>query len=135
MSPTEIARTQRILIVDDEANLASTLKAGLSRLLKCQVVSATSGQEALQILEQQPFDLLITDYKMPGMDGVALAARVREQYPRTVIMMVTAYGDEQVLKQAARLAIRRVLDKPVRLPDVYSAALEVLGGSGLAKRS
>jgi CheY-like chemotaxis protein len=70
---------------------------------------------------------LITDYKMPGTDGITLAARVRQLYPRTVIIMITAYGDETLREQAARASIQRVLDKPVGLGEIRCVALEALG--------
>ena len=81
---------QRILIVDDEENVALTFQDSLERLPNCEVAIATNGEQALQLFEQQPFDLLITDYKMPDMDG----GRVRQLYRRTAIIMITAYGSE-----------------------------------------
>jgi len=118
---------RRILIVDDEENIAMILQDGLERLPNCEIAIATSGEQALWLFEQQPFDLLITDYKMPGTDGITLAARVRQLYPRTVIIMITAYGDETLREQAARASIQRVLDKPVGLAQVRCVALEALG--------
>jgi len=118
---------RRILIVDDEENIALTFQDGLERLPNCEIAIATNGEQALQLFEQQPFDLLITDYKMPGTDGITLAARVRQLYPRTVIIMITAYGDETLREQAARASIQRVLDKPVGLGEIRCVALEALG--------
>ena len=123
----ESVALRRILIVDDEENIALTLQDGLERLANCEIAIATSGEQALGLFEQQPFDLLITDYKMPGTDGITLAARVRQLYPRTVIIMITAYGDETLREQAARASIQRVLDKPVGLAEVRCVALEALG--------
>ena len=117
---------RRILIVDDEENVALTLQNMLRKLPRCDIVVATGGEQALQLFEQQPFDLLITDYKMPGMDGITLAARVRQLYPRTAIIMITAYGSDELRGQAARISIQSVLDKPVGLVEMRSAALEAL---------
>ena len=121
-----VVASRRILIVDDEENVALTLQDSLEKLPDCQVSVATSGEEALRLFEQQPFDLLITDYKMPGMDGMTLAAQVRQSYPMTAIVMVTAYSSDELREQAARASIQRILGKPVRLSEVRSAALEVL---------
>ncbi len=118
---------RRILIVDDEENVALTFQDSLERLPNCEIAIATNGEQALQLFEQQPFDLLITDYKMPGTDGITLAARVRQLYPRTVIIMITAYGDETLREQTARVSIQRVLDKPVGLGEIRCVALEALG--------
>ena len=123
----ESVALRRILIVDDDENVALVLQDGLERLPNCEIAIATSGEQALGLFEQQPFDLLITDYKMPGTDGITLAARVRQLYPRTVIIMITAYGDETLSEQAARASIQRVLNKPVGLAKVRCVALEALG--------
>jgi CheY-like chemotaxis protein len=122
----EIMAARRILVVDDEENVALTLQDSLEKLPNYQVVVATSGEEALRLCEQQPFDLLITDYKMPGMDGMTLATQVRQLYPLTAIVMVTAYSSDELREQAARASIQRILGKPVKLAEVRSAALEVL---------
>lgn len=119
---------RRILIVDDEEYVVLTLQEGLKKLPNCEVVVATSGKQALGLFEQQPFDLLITDYKMPGMDGMMLAARVRQLYPRTAIIVITAYPGETLCEQARRVSVQRILDKPVGLVELRSVALEALDG-------
>jgi CheY-like chemotaxis protein len=121
-----VAMMRRILVVDDEENVALTLQAGLEQLPNCEVAVATSGEQALQLCEQRPFDLVVTDYKMPGTDGMMLAARVRQNYPETAIVMITAYSSDDLREQAARASIQRILDKPVKLTEVRLAALEAL---------
>ena len=79
----------RLLIVDDEDYDVFALQRGLGKLPDCQVDTASSGEQALQLFEKGPFDVLITDYNMPGMDGLMLAARVRQLYPQTAIIMVS----------------------------------------------
>jgi len=123
----EITRKQgRILVVDDEVNLALMLKDGLNKLPNCEVAMATSSEQALQLFAEQPFDLLITDYKMPGLDGLALATRIRRLYPLTAIVMMTAYGNDDLRARATRVNIRHFLDKPVQLTDIRLAVLEAL---------
>jgi len=123
----EIARKQgRILVVDDEVNLALMLKDGLNKLPNCEVAMATSGEQALQLFAEQPFDLLITDYRMPGIDGLTLATRIRRLYPLTAIVMMTAYGNDDLRARATRVNIRHFLDKPVQLTDIRLAVLEAL---------
>jgi CheY-like chemotaxis protein len=118
---------QRILIVDDEENVVLTLKDGLEKLPNCEVLTATSGEEALQLFDEQPFDLLITDYRMLDIDGMTLAAHVRQSYPQTSIVMVTAYGNEALRQQAAEASISRVLEKPIALAEIRSVAMRELG--------
>ena len=122
----DTATVRRILVVDDEENVALTLQSGLERLPNCEVAIATSGEEALQLFTQRPFDLVVTDYKMPGTDGMTLATRIRQAYPPTSIVMITAYMSDDLLEQAARTCIHSILDKPVKLAQVRLAALEAL---------
>jgi len=118
---------RHILIVEDEENVATTLQYMLKKLPRCNITIAGGGEQALRLFERQPFDLLITDYKMPDMDGMTLAARVQQSYPQTVIIMITAYGDDALREQAAHISVQHVLDKPVELVEIRSAALEALG--------
>ena len=119
-------RPRRILLVDDEINQVSILKSGLAKLPNCQIVVATSGRQALEVCAQQPFDLMITDYRMPEMDGLTLAALVRERYPATHIIMLTAFGNE-ILKEAADTSpAQLVLEKPIDIQHIREAALNAL---------
>jgi signal transduction histidine kinase len=117
---------RRILIVDDEERVAFTLREGLQKLPRCEIVVTSSGQQALKLFEEQPFDLLITDYKMPDLNGVALASCVQQRYPDTGIIMITAYGQDLIQDPVAAHAIQRVLHKPIRLSDIRDVALETL---------
>ena len=129
----DTAAVRRILVVDDEENVALTLQSGLEKLPNCEVAIATSGEEALQLFAQRPFDLMVTDYKMPGTDGMTLAARIRQAYPPTSVVMITAYTNEDLLEQAARASIHSILDKPVKLAEVRLAALEALGQAAASR--
>jgi CheY-like chemotaxis protein/anti-sigma regulatory factor (Ser/Thr protein kinase) len=120
-------RRRRILLVDDEEFVTKSLQAGLEKLQTFEVVAANSGAEALRLLEEEPFDLLIADYKMPGVDGLMLADQVRHLYPQTAVVMLTAYGSDWLREQAESVAIRQVLDKPVRLAQIRRVAVEMLG--------
>jgi two-component system sensor histidine kinase/response regulator len=117
---------RRILIADDDESVALFFQAILEEIPNCEVAVATDGEQAAQLFEEQPFDLLITDYRMPGTDGIELAVRVRQLYPQTIIVMITAYGSDELREQADRASIRRFLDKPVGLTELRDAVLEVL---------
>lgn len=117
---------RRILIVDDEEGVAFTLREGLRKLPQCEISVASSGHQALRLFEEQPFDLLITDYRMPDLSGTALASCVQRRYPDTGIIMITAHGHDLVQDSMAVGAIRRVLHKPIRLTEIRDVAMETL---------
>ncbi len=134
MSQTNVNR-RRVLIVDEQVNVAWTLQDGLEVLPDCEIAVATDGAEALRLFQARPFDLLITDYMMPGINGVDLAMHIQQRYPHTAIIMLTTFNSEALRTQAARAFIHRVLAKPVALADIRGAAAEALQqstGSGVA---
>ena len=124
-SITVANQPRRILLVDDEIHQVTLLRAGLSKLPDCHIATATSGAEALALCAQQPFDLLITDYLMPEMDGLTLARRVHAAYPGMGIIMLTAHAGE-ILDQGAAYPVQLVLEKPIDIKHIRAAALNTL---------
>jgi CheY-like chemotaxis protein len=120
------ARLRRILIVDDDLYQVKMLKAGLAKLPNCEIEIAISGQEALDLFSRQTFDLLITDYRMPNMNGLQLAQAVRQQYPRMHIIMLTAFSHEVLAKQTELSSVQLVLEKPVDLKHFRTAVQAAL---------
>jgi two-component system response regulator YesN len=120
---------QRILVVERDQSVALTLRDGLEGLPNCEVIVASSGEHALKLCEQLPFDVLLTDYKMPGMDGLTLATRVRELCPQTRVVMVTGYRDDTLWQKPAAAFVRSILDKPVGLVEIRSVVSDALGRS------
>lgn len=119
-----IANTHhRILIVDDEVSMAMTLRDGLETLSDCKITVSTESNKALHELKRQSVDLLIVDYRMPGMNGIDLATQARRLRPDLEIVMLTGYSDEIPLKQANKLHIRHILSKPAKLADIRNVAL------------
>ena len=89
--PVEVgARGVRLLGVDDEEEYVPSL-AKVRRRRGMEVATATCGTDALEILSRQVVDVAVLDVKMPGMDGVDLLARIREQYPRTEVILLTGH--------------------------------------------
>jgi DNA-binding NtrC family response regulator len=110
-SPGASARVRpRILCVDDDLFVLQSLAATLRKHF--EVISASSAAEALDLLEREPgLRVVVSDYRMPGMDGAALLAEVRERFPTTVRMLLSGAGAENVVLQNTDLAFR-VLSKP-----------------------
>jgi CheY-like chemotaxis protein len=106
-----------ILIVDDEAGILAVLKSSLRKLGDdFKVVTALNGAEALAQLKQRVFDLVITDYRMPGMDGLELLEKIQAECPGTRIILMTAYGNTAIEAEASRLRAYRYLSKPLEIP-------------------
>jgi len=105
------------LVVDDEApvrRLVSTVVRGTG----CDVAEAPDGEAALDILARGTFDLLITDLRMPRMDGLALLEECRVRYPSMDVVILTAYGTIQSAVQAIRLGTLDYIGKPFSSDDL-----------------
>ena len=124
--PVYAGRLHRILVVDDEPSVLFTFQNALDQLPNCEIETAASGTQALQQLAEKNFDLLITDYRMPDMDGLTLAMRLRQTYPTTAVLMITAFSTQDLRSQAENLHIEQVLDKPVGLAEIRDAARAAL---------
>jgi CheY-like chemotaxis protein len=118
---------QRILIVDDETKVAFFLRESLEALGRnFEVLSASTPEEALHHVSLKKIDLLVTDQRMPGMNGLDLIRQVQESHPETQFILITAYGTDNVLTQAQRLGAYRYFTKPFHIEDFVQTVLEAL---------
>ena len=116
---------RRILIVDDEPKVAFFFQKHLELVDKSYLAKAVnSGTAALEELQKYRYDLLITDLRMPQMDGIELLRRVKQISPDTKTILVTAYGSERVWEEARRLEIFRSLSKPLKIPELLASVRE-----------
>lgn len=122
----EQAHPARIMVVDDEATARVSL-AEILRLEGYEVATAASGEEALSLLAKSgPFDLMVLDLKMPGMDGLAVTQAVQAQYPGTVIILLTAFGTLETAIQAIRQGASDYLLKPSSIPEILESVRKSL---------
>ena len=91
-----------IMIVDDEKIIRESFFHWFQKSGH-KVATAASGSEAMEKLGETPFDLLFVDIKMPGMDGIELLATVKETYPETMVIIITAYGSIESAVQAMKI--------------------------------
>ena len=110
----------RILIVDDEEGVRRLLSDGL-RLEGLECRDVAGAKEALELLETQPFDAVISDLRMPGTSGLELLETVREKYPQAAFLMATAVDDVRVGIQAMKAGADDYLVKPFQLDEVFTA--------------
>ena len=120
---------KHILIVDDETTILSVLKRSLEKLDGGYVIStATDGQSALAQLRGAHFDLVVSDYKMAGMDGLQLLQEVRSLQPDARTILMTAYGNDRVQTEAQRLQTYRYMVKPLEIDEFRQTVRAALSG-------
>jgi DNA-binding NtrC family response regulator len=119
-----------ILVVDDEQDMRELLQRSLEPDLNCKVVTAGTGEEALKKLSGNPFDLVLADIRMPGMDGLELLELIKSQHPQQTVVMMTAYGGVDTAVTAMRHGAYDFIIKPfeydallVRLEKALERAL------------
>ncbi len=102
-----------ILVVDDEAMMRSLLEKILTRD-GYKVFTAEGGREALQVLAEQSISIIISDLRMPGVDGFELLKLVHRDYPGIAMIMMTAHGDTYTVKDALLLGADEYITKPFK---------------------
>jgi len=118
---------KRILIVDDETAVAFFLQEGLSGLGdEYQVSSTPSAELALEQIRDQPFDLLVIDYCLPGIDGLDLIERLESVSPNTRTILITAYDSPEIQNAAHRLRAYHYFAKPFPIQDLMSTVEKAL---------
>jgi DNA-binding NtrC family response regulator len=108
----ELKMKGRILIVDDEADMLLLLKRILAEESDCQVVTETDPKKALALFSADPFDMVITDLKMPKMDGVKLLEAIKEISPEVAVVIMTAYATIETAVDAIRKGAYDYITKP-----------------------
>jgi len=116
----------RILVVDDEETVRELLSRTLA-LAEYEVDVATEGRTAIDRMRIIPYDLLITDLRMPGVDGLTVIREARRLKADIPVIIVTGYSTEASAIEAINLGVQGYLTKPFRVPRVLAAAAKALG--------
>ncbi|MGO3926739.1 response regulator [Rhodopseudomonas pseudopalustris] len=117
----------RILIADDEESMRLLVARAIA-MDGHQTVTAEDGGHALEILVQEDgaFDLLLTDIKMPIMDGIALALTVARDFPKLTILLMTGFADQRERASGLDAIIHDVVTKPFSVAEIRAAVAEAL---------
>ncbi len=124
----EPGKSGRVLVVDDEEGVREFLAESLDRDGH-DVATAANGREALELLREEPFDLVFTDLKMPVLDGMGLVRALRVEQPDVEVIVLTAFGDVSTAVEAMKLGAFDYLEKPLSGPP----AVRKLAADALAR--
>jgi DNA-binding NtrC family response regulator len=114
MHEAGFSMTRRALIVDDDKSMVKTLSDVL-QFKGWEVATAYSGSEAVAAASARPFDVVLMDIKMPGMDGVDAFKAIKAKRPGIKVVLMTAYAAQDRVAEAEREGVLRVLPKPVNI--------------------
>lgn len=119
------AKLPSILIVDDEADTCANLSDILSEL-GYEVDTAQEGVVALELVQRKHYDIALLDLRMPGMDGLELYRRIKEESAGTAALIVTAYSSSDTAKSAIAAGARQIVSKPVDIGRLLILVQEAL---------
>jgi DNA-binding NtrC family response regulator len=110
----------KILVIDDDETVRRSYLRSL-RTVRCDVETAATGEEAIRALTDRPFDVLLLDIRMPGMDGMAVLKAAKQTAPDSEVIVITGYPTVEGAKQAVQLGAYDYIAKPVGPAEVIKA--------------
>ncbi len=119
-----IRKETRILIADDDEVVRRSYRRSLESV-SYNVAAASDGDEALQTMEQNPFDVVLLDMRMPGQDGMSVLRTIKRKWPESEVVIITGYPSVAGAKEAVRLGAYDYVAKPVGPEEV----INVTGGA------
>ncbi len=123
---------EKLLIVDDEKNVRESM-VSLLRTKGYDTEGAESGAAALQKIRSQSFDLLVLDFRMPGMDGLETFRRAKEINPEIAAIILTGYGTSEREIEGLRLGVKKFVRKPITIDQLANVINDVLAKARIEK--
>ncbi len=118
----------RILVVDDEESIRDLCARVLTRA-GYVVATAPSGEDAIVRLQEEAFDLMISDIRMPGISGLEVLEHAKTTFPAIRVVLITGFGTPQTLTRARQSGADRILTKPFNPMELLAAVKEILPSS------
>jgi len=118
----------RILAIDDEQNIRHLIESEFT-LEGFEVTTANNGPEGLKLLDNQPFDVVLLDIKLPRMNGIEVLRRLKQKSPTTEVLMITGYGDVKTAVESLKLGAREYITKPFKLDELLALVKQAIADS------
>lgn len=115
----------KILTIDDDQWIRNSLTYYFKKKA-LSFVALESAEEALELLTGEAFDIVICDYKLPGMDGLAFFRQLKNRYPHVQTVLITAYGTDEVVAEATALGITEFIQKPFTTKTIEECFARIL---------
>ena len=104
-------REMSMLLIDDDEWIRDSLSIFFEGE-GCHIKALETAEEGLQALKKNSYDIIIVDYRLPGMDGLDFLKRIKRLYPRIIKILITAYGDKQIEIEAMQIGVHDFIEKP-----------------------
>ena len=121
-------KNMKILLVDDDEWIRDSLSF-FFEAEGCNLLTFESAEEGMKALKQQAYDIVISDYKLPGMDGLEFLRRVKEKQPNAFEILITAYANCEILKEAKMMGVQDFIPKPFTSENVEASLTRIIENS------
>jgi DNA-binding NtrC family response regulator len=110
-------KDKKILLVDDDEWIRDSLTLYFGTE-GCHMLAVETAEEGLELLKQEDYDIILIDYKLPGIDGLTFTKKIHEIRPDAIKILITAYKTKEVVSEAKRIGIQDIIDKPFTIKTI-----------------
>ncbi|MDH3723348.1 MAG: response regulator [Desulfobacteraceae bacterium] len=121
-------KEMKILLIDDDEWIRDSLSL-FFEAEGCNVLTFETAEEGMEAVKQQAYDIVISDYKLPGMDGLEFLRRVKEKQPNAFEILITAYANCEIVKEAKMMGVKDIIPKPFTSEDVETSLTRIIENS------
>jgi CheY-like chemotaxis protein len=111
MNLFSILKTKRILLIDDDEWIRDSMTLFFEGE-GCHIKAIETAEEGFEELNGQEYEIIIVDYRLPGMDGLTFLEEIKELYPSPIKILISAYGNEEIIEKARAIGIQDYIQKP-----------------------
>ena len=125
MDPFDKLKEMKILLIDDDEWIRDSLSIYFESR-GCNLKALETAEEGIEALKKQDYDIIVTDYRLPGMDGLEFLKRIQDSHPQAMKILITAYRSEDVVSKAIRIGIHDFIDKPFTTKTIEDSLSRLL---------
>ena len=118
-------KNKKILLVDDDEWIRDSLTLYFDTE-GCQMIAVETAEEGIELLKQQDYDIILLDYKLPGIDGLTFSRKIQEIRPDAIKILITAYKNKKVVSEAMNVGIQALIDKPFTIKTIEDSMLRLI---------
>ena len=118
-------KEMQILLIDDDEWIRDSLSLFFESE-GCHLMALETAEEGLGEIKKQGYDIIITDYKLPGMDGMEFLSRIKESHQHVIKILITAYGSEEVIAEAQSIGVEDIIEKPFTTKDIEDSLSQLI---------
>jgi len=127
-------REMKILLIDDDEWIRDSLRI-FFEAEGCHMLALETAEEGIAAIKDQMFDLIIVDYKLPGLDGIEFLKRIHDTHPDAIKILITAYRDENVVSEAKKVKVQGFIEKPFTSDTIMASLAYTIKKRDMNSRS